>query len=122
MKIPAWKTINKLLKDIIMKIYILFIAICTSTLLKAQNNPELMKQMQEMRKETDPVKSLAFMKTIIKNNNLQEEKDGETIDIMKGEVAIDYLNAGKYVDFEQCIYTMRNKFNQTSYMNYGAAT
>jgi len=41
---------------------------------------------------------------------------------MKGEVAMDYLEAGKYADFEKCIATMSNKFNQTSYLNMGAAT
>jgi thiol-disulfide isomerase/thioredoxin len=104
------------------KITLLSILMITAVLLQAQNNNGLMQQMKAMREETDPAKSMQLMKKIIKDNNLQEEKDAETIDMMKGEVAMDYLQAGKYSEFENCIATMRNKFNQTSYLNMGATT
>lgn len=91
-------------------------------MLHAQDANGLMKHVKAMRDENDPEKSMAMMKKIIKENNLKEGKDGDMIDLMKGEVAMDYLEAGKYKEFEKCIYTMRSKFNQTSYLNMGATT
>jgi thiol-disulfide isomerase/thioredoxin len=78
--------------------------------------------VKELRSESDPAKSTSLMKKIIKDNKLTQQKDGETIDLMKGEVAVDYLNLGKYADFEKCIATMGNKFNQTSYLSMAATT
>ncbi len=103
-----------------LKSTLLLMAICLSVLSKAQDTKNLMQQIKEMRSETDPAKSVSLMKKIIKENNLKEDKDGETIDMMKGEVAMDYIHAGKYKEFEKCISSMHSKFNQTSYLNMAA--
>lgn len=103
------------------KFIFLGITICSVLSLQAQLSPALIQQIKDMGKESDPAKSEAIMKKIIKDNRLQPGKDAETIDMMKGNVAMDYLEAGKYKEFEKVIYSMSNKFNQTSYMNMAAA-
>lgn len=104
------------------KFLFLSILICGALTVEAQLSETLMQQIKDMGKETDPAKSEMLMKKIIRDNHLQAGKDAETIDMMKGNVAMDYLGSGKYKAFEKTIYSMRNKFNQTSYMNMGAAT
>lgn len=102
-----------------------FIFICIATcysVCAAAQNPDLMKQMKLQLQENDPAKSTAMMKKIIKENKLQDKKDAETIDMMKGNIAMDYLEAGMYAEFDKTISSMRNKFNQTSFMNMAATT
>src|SRR3569833_2339816 len=104
------------------KIYLTGLAVCTARILHAQDNEALAKGMKQMREEHDPDKSTAIMQHIIRECKLQEGKDAEDIDMMKGDIAMDYLALGKYLLFEKQIATMRNKFNQTSWLNMGAAT
>src|SRR5688500_6597052 len=99
------------------KIMFLGIEICCSICAVAQKADPLIQQMRSLTEENDPAKSTAMMKKIIKQNNLRDEKDGENIDMMKGSVAMDYLGAGKYAEFDKMISSMRNKFNQTSFMS-----
>jgi Peroxiredoxin len=104
------------------KIKLFILAMLGAVAVQAQDANGIMKYVKALRDENDPVKSMAMMKKIIRENNLKEDKDAEVIDLMKGEVAMDYLQAGKYREFENCVYTMRSKFNQTSYLNMGAST
>lgn len=87
---------------------------------QAQQAGTLAEQLKIMSKETDPHKSVALMHSIISNNKLDSIKDAETIDVIKGNVAISFLNKGEYKEFEKYIGMMKNKFNQTSYLNMGA--
>lgn len=105
-----------------LQIYLTGLALCTARILHAQDNEALTKGMKQMREEHDPVKSAAIMQHTISEAKLQDVKDAEDIDMMKGDIAMDYLALGKYDLFEKRIYTMRNKFNQTSWLNMGAAT
>lgn len=104
------------------KILILSLSLIGSIWAQAQNSEPLMQQIRSMGEESDPAKSLSMMKKIIKENRLKKGKDAETIDMMKGNVAMDYLEAGNYTEFEKMIASMSNKFNQTSYMNMAATT
>lgn len=104
------------------QIYLTGLAVCTVHILHAQDNEALAKGMKQMREEHDPAKSAAIMQNIIRECKLQEVKDAEDIDMMKGDIAMDYLALGKYDLFEKRIHTMSNKFNQTSWLNMGAAT
>ncbi len=97
------------------------LAIIGSLHATAQENT-LMQQLKAMADEDDPVKSTAIMKKIIKDNKLDKDKDAETFDMMKGNVAMDYLGAGDYAGFDKMIASMNNKFNQTSFLSMAAAT
>jgi hypothetical protein len=96
------------------------IAICSALSMQAQLSDTLMKQIKDMGKEKNPTKSQALMKKIIHDNQLQAGKDAETIDMMKGNVAMAYLESGNYTGFEKVIYSMSNKFNQTSFLSMAA--
>jgi len=89
--------------------------------LSAQNS-SLMEQIKNMTGETDPEKSVVLMKKIIKDNNLDAIKDEETIDMLKGTVALTYLKKGEYTAFKRYINEMTSKFNQTSFLNMAAST
>jgi len=104
------------------KFFFIGIMICGALSAHAQLPEALLQEIKDMSKETDPVRSQAVMQKIIKENHLQTDKDAETIDMMKGNVAMSYLGTGKYTEFEKVIYSMSNKFNQTSYMIMAAAT
>jgi thiol-disulfide isomerase/thioredoxin len=81
-----------------------------------------MQQVKLMTKETDPAVSLAMMDKLIKQYHLSNDKDAETIDMLKGIVAMDYLETGQYKEFDKMVATIGNQFNQTSYLSMGAAT
>jgi hypothetical protein len=72
-------------------------------------------------KEQDPEKSVSLMKQIIADHKLDTAKDAETMDMLYGSVALAYLRQRNYDAFDQYIARMKNKFNQTSYMNMGAS-
>lgn len=74
-----------------------------------------------MLEELHPSKNVALMHKIIKDNKLSEKNDQETIDLLKGSVALSFLRSGAYSEFENYIFSMKNKFNQTSYLNIGVS-
>ena len=83
----------------------------------AQNYIALNKQIQEMNKVKNPNASVLEMKRIIKDFKLDSIKNAEDIDVLKGQVAISFLNANDFSKFETYISLIKNKFNQTSYLN-----
>lgn len=101
------------------RIFLLSVAICGSVSSIAQGTDPVMQQIREMDKLDDPAQSTRMMKEIIKKFDLREDKDAETMDMLKGIVALDYLEMDKYNEFDKMILSIRNKFNQTSYMNMG---
>ncbi|MCC8424294.1 TlpA disulfide reductase family protein [Mucilaginibacter sp. UR6-11] len=88
--------------------------------LYAQNTEPIANRIKAMSKETDPEKNAANMIAIIKDYGLDSVKNAEDIDVLKGEVALSYLNVNAFQKFEAYIRLIKNKFNQTSYMNMGA--
>ncbi len=105
----------------IVKTVVLALLVSLSFAAYSQPSEEMMEQMKIMMEEKDPVKSLKLMKKIIKTFDLKQDKDAETIDMLKGSVAMTYLEAGNYKKFDKMISSLQNKFNQTSYMNMAAS-
>ena len=102
------------------KLPLLILLHCFSLLVSAQQPGTLMDQMKGMTKEHDPEKSIVLMNRIITDNKLDTVKDAETIDVLKGNVAMAFLRDHQYNAFKKYIGEMKNKFNQTSYMDMGA--
>ncbi|MCC8424289.1 TlpA disulfide reductase family protein [Mucilaginibacter sp. UR6-11] len=93
---------------------------CISWTASAQNKETMVSRLQAMHKETDPEKNVIAMKRIIKDFKLDGIKNAEDIDVLKGEVALSYLNVNAFQKFEAYISLVKNKFNQTSYLNIAA--
>lgn len=104
------------------KIKILMLGLVLNLTIVANGQTEngLQKQIQQLRELENPTESRAMMYDIMRTNKLDEKKDSETIDIMKGTVAIDYLKIEDYPAFENMLASMRNPFNRTSYLNMGS--
>ncbi|RZK41717.1 MAG: TlpA family protein disulfide reductase [Pedobacter sp.] len=100
----------------IRKLLITLTLIC-SLQTQAQDLQSLAKILQEMTKETNPAKNVRTMKHAIKTQNLDPIKHSEEIDIMKGIIALSYLDNQQLKKFEKYIDLIKNKFNQTSYQN-----
>jgi thiol-disulfide isomerase/thioredoxin len=113
-----------MIKFIFMRIRILGMVLlsCVALFGNAQDNEKLNAQIRSMGKETDPEKNIVAMNKLIKDNQLDTIKDAESIDMMKAQVAMSFLNARKYAGFEKYIALMKNKFNQTSYLNMAVVT
>ncbi|MEJ5995921.1 TlpA disulfide reductase family protein [Pedobacter sp. Du54] len=105
----------KTIKNLIL-VFILF----SHFLAGAQEVNTMSKRIQEMNKEQVPEKNVATMFSIIKEYKLDTLKNVEEIDVLKGQVALSYLNVGAFNEFENYIKRIKNKFNQTSYMNMAA--
>lgn len=89
--------------------------------LRAQQN-NLGTQVQAMTQEKDPYKSIILLHKIIADNKLDTVKDAETIDILKGNVAVAFLRKKQFSEFKKYVSAMKNKFNQTSYLSMSAST
>lgn len=70
-----------------------------------------------MSKEKDARKNISAMHRLIKSHHLSLIKNAEEIDMMKGIIALSYLNTGQFYEFNSYINSIKNKFNQTSYLN-----
>ncbi|WP_316777802.1 TlpA disulfide reductase family protein [Pedobacter antarcticus] len=99
---------------------IIMLSICISLNVKAQSKETLEMQKKVMATEKESDKKIAIMNSIIRDFQLDTVKNAEVIDIMKGEIALSYLNTGTFTKFEIYIGMIKNKFNQTSFMNMGA--
>ncbi len=60
-----------------------------------QQQDSLMKQIKSLSQENDPAAAKTLMKKIIAQYHLKQDKDAETIDMMKGSVAMAYLEKGQ---------------------------
>lgn len=101
----------KIAKLILLNIFL------SAALIGTAQNGTLMEQMKSLQGESDPSKAADLMKKMIINNKLDTIADSETIDVLKGTVAMAYLNQGNYTEFEKQLLSIRNKFNQTSYLS-----
>lgn len=102
------------------KLPLLALLCCFTLLVSAQQQNALMEQMKNMTKERDPEKSVALMNRIITEHKLDTVKDASTFNMLRGSVALNFLRARRYGEFEKYIGGIKSKFDQTSYMNMGA--
>ena len=92
---------------------LIFIGIQTN----AQRAATLNKRIQAMDIEKNPQKNVTAMHKIIREFKLDNLRNADEIDMLKGNVALSFLKAGFYARFEAHINTIKNKFNQTSFLN-----
>jgi len=77
--------------------------------------------IRAMSKEADPIKAVSLMNQIIQQYKLDSVKDAETIDVLNGTVAVAFAMKQNHQEFERYVGLIRNKFNQTSFLNMAAA-
>lgn len=87
----------------------------------AQHRASLSEQIKALSKMADPQRCVVKMQQIIRENNIDTLKDAETVDMLKGTVALAYLKKRQYDGFSKYIGQIKSLFNQTSYMNMGAS-
>ncbi len=86
----------------------------------AQEVSALDSAIQQMAKEKNPQQSVVMMNRIIEKFKLDKVKDAETMDVLYGTAAVNFALNHQYSKFEKYIGLIRNKFNQTSFMNMAA--
>ncbi|RYG20868.1 MAG: redoxin domain-containing protein [Chitinophagaceae bacterium] len=99
------------------KTLVFLFLICIAVQAKSQQTTSLNKRIQAMSKEEDPQKNVSAMATIIKEFKLDSGKNMEEIDLLIGNVALSFLKAQNYTPFEAYIAKIKNRFNQTSFLN-----
>lgn len=82
-----------------------------------QSSPSFVLQIQAMTRENDPFKNVAILTQLLKDQRLDTLKNAEEIDMMYGIVALSFLKADDFQSFDSYVGKIRNKFNQTSYLN-----
>jgi thiol-disulfide isomerase/thioredoxin len=87
----------------------------------AQEMSALDSAIQHLSKEKDPQKTVLMMNRIIKDFRLDKNKDAETFDLLYGTAAINFAMHRNYAQFEKYMGLIRNKFNQTSFLNMAAS-
>jgi thiol-disulfide isomerase/thioredoxin len=106
-----------------MKLNILLVIIfsCSELITMAQERTGMDSSIYILAKEKDSRRSVWMMQEIIKKYRLDRSKDAETFDVLYGTVAVSLAMNQKYPQFEKYIDSIRNKFNQTSFMNMAAS-
>lgn len=87
----------------------------------AQQPASLSTQIKTLSKMTDPQACEIKMHQIIRENNIDTAKERETMDMLRGTVAIVFLKKGQYEGFDKYIHKINSLFNRTSYMNIGVS-
>ena len=77
--------------------------------------------IRNLSKESDPQKTVATINKIITDFNLDKNKDAETLDVLYGTAAVNFAMHKDHQQFEKYISLIKNKFNQTSFMNMAAS-
>lgn len=110
-------------KKNVMNIKFLFILILISTpcIAIAQQPSALDSAIQKLAKETDPAKTVILVNRIIKDHKLDKTKDAETMDMLYGTAAVNFALYNDYPQFQKYIELIKNKFNQTSFLNMAAS-
>jgi peroxiredoxin len=106
-----------------MNLKLLFIGIFVFSgfLSQAQEETGLDSAMRELAQQKDPEKAVLTMNRIIKQYKPDKTRDAETYDVLYGTVAVSHAMVRKYPQFEKYIGLIRNRFNQTSFLNMAAA-
>lgn len=102
-----------------MKLKFLHIALflLTGFYAPAQEATGLDSALHHLAQEKNPEKAVLMMNNIIKEYKLNKTKDAETFDVLYGTVAVSYAMNRNYPQFEKYIGLIKNKFNQTSFLN-----
>lgn len=87
----------------------------------AQEESGLDSAIHRLSEEKDPQKTVLLMNGIIKEHRLDKNKDAETLDVLYGTAAVNFAMNHNYSQFEKYIGLIRNKFNQTSFLNMAAS-
>jgi len=87
---------------------------------QAQEETGLDSALHHLAQEKDAGKAVKMMNNIIQQYQLDKTKDAETFDVLYGTIAVDYAMQRNYPQFEKYIGLIRNKFNQTSFLNMAA--
>jgi len=90
---------------------------CLSLTTNAQNTNTMQQRIQSMSKEKLPEKNISSMQQIIRDFKLDPIKNAEDIDVLKGQVALSLVKTGRITACYTYINQMKNKFNQTSFLN-----
>lgn len=93
---------------------------CMPWIASAQGATKFEDRVRLMSKERDAEKNLLALQSVIKDFELDSIKNAEEIDMLYGTVALGFLSSSNYPMFEKYIGAIKNKFNQTSYMNMAA--
>src|SRR5687768_16585663 len=104
-----------------LKILLVIIFSCPGLNAMAQERTALDSSIYLLAKEKDAQRSVWMMQEIIKKYRLDRNKDAATFDILYGTVAVSLAMDHQYTRFEKYIDSIRNKFNQTSFMNMAAS-
>jgi peroxiredoxin len=104
-----------------MKLNILFVFLWTGFSAYAQEGSGLDTAIRHLTAIKDPQKTVSMMNRIIKEYRLDKNKDVETLDVLYGTAAVNFAMDKNYPQFEKYIGLIRNKFNQTSFLNMAAS-
>ena len=103
------------------RVLLVVVFLWTAVNLFAQQRSALDSAIRHLAEEKDPQKSALMMNEIIKKHGLDKNKDAETLDVLYGTVAVKFAMDKSYSQFEKYIGFIRNKFNQTSFLNMAAS-
>jgi thiol-disulfide isomerase/thioredoxin len=105
-----------------MKLSLLFLVVFLYSTLTSfsQESSPLDSALHQLAQEKDPQKTVVMMNSIIKEYRLDKIKDAETLDALYGTAAVTFSMNHNYTQFENYIGLIRNKFNQTSFLNMAA--
>lgn len=102
------------------KVLILCLVFIFFSELKGQKKENFKKDFMNVIKQNDPKKIIAGMNTLVKTYKLDTLKYTNGVDVMKGSAAIAFLKKDDLKNFELYLNKIKDKFNQTSYMNIAA--
>ena len=88
---------------------------------EAQEASALDSAMQQLAKTENPQQAVLMMNRIVKEHHLDPSKDAEILDVLYGTVAVNFALKGNESEFGEYIGMIKNKFNQTSFLNMAAA-
>lgn len=87
----------------------------------AQSSPVPDSTIQRLAEVEDPQTMVSMVNRIIKDYRLHGDKDAETLDVLYGAAAMNFALHQDYRQFETYLDSIRNKFNQTSFLNMTAS-
>jgi peroxiredoxin len=87
----------------------------------AQQPSAIDSAIVQVTKEKDPGRTVFMVDSIVQLYGLDRNEDAETLDMLYGAVAVNYAMDRNYIQFDRYIGLIRNKFNQTSFMNMAAS-
>lgn len=87
----------------------------------SQQRSALDSAIHNLANEKSPQRTALMVNEIIKKYGLDKNKDAETLDVLYGTAAVKFAMTKNYTQFEKYIGLIKNKFNQTSFLNMAAS-